>query len=273
MGECWYFVDPARREYFDPGSMRWTGKMRGVVDGPPALALSLLVCASSTGGREADAVGRWHGDAVYFAGEYDGPDLWGVFTQSPRDEFRPLHFMAREEFTDVSELALTMLDDHLRTPPGGGRCLVVNPANRQYLRPDAMLRPDWPGGVLGGPAALAVGLLVCMARSWEGRDLASAWHCDAVFITAEGDPEHTRAEHEFTDITHRALAALAGHIPGIADEWAAQAATHDRHLADLGYAAIVTRDKVLTDALERRFDRGWTKRCEKAFRTHFDHLH
>jgi hypothetical protein len=137
---------------------------------------------------------------------------------------------------------------------------LVNPGKREYLGPHHLGWGRKMRGILNGPPAYALSLLVCASPRWDRP--AGGWHGDAVYFADDGGP----ADEGFTDISREALVAVA-------DEWVTQAMADEVRLVDLGYAAITTRAEVLAGALERRLGRGWAKHCEKAFTAHPDRLY
>jgi hypothetical protein len=112
MGEWFNVVNPSRRQYLDPLRMYWGPKMRGIIGGTPALAVSLLVCRPLQI-QGHDLLGSWHGDAVFLAGDQEPPNLAGPTTVTAENPDRNLHFMAIEEFEDISVPALDMLVRHV----------------------------------------------------------------------------------------------------------------------------------------------------------------
>jgi hypothetical protein len=243
VGICWSLVNPARREYIDPHLLGWRDKMGGVVDGPPAHALAMLVVDSSLW----TATGRWHGDPIYFSSDSDSEigHSWELVAGGG------LFAWASEECTEISGI----LD---LTVPDLGRVALVNPARRECLRPASMMAAD---GELGEAATMALALLVCQAHWPQPTELSSRWHGDDVRLV----PEES-VDPDITDLSHRALLCLGEYAPKWMDDWALRAVDDNRYLTDLGFVAAATRSAAVTAPLERHLGRDWPKRYEEAFR-------
>src|SRR5947209_16231532 len=96
MGTYYLIVNSNKRQYLRPGAMLWADKIGGLVDGPPARALALLVCRA--GASERELLGAWHGDRVFAAAEdelIDDPALAFL-------EGKSLYQAALDSFEDLS---------------------------------------------------------------------------------------------------------------------------------------------------------------------------
>lgn len=110
MGAYFLIVNPAKRQYLDPGRFGEAIQFRGVLRGDHCVqALKLLV--SDCFRRDASAFpGAWLGDPVLLASDDSGlPDPGGLRTATPGEPGRNLHAVARAEFTDISYRALAEL--------------------------------------------------------------------------------------------------------------------------------------------------------------------
>lgn len=110
MGAYFLVVNPARRQYLDPGRFGEAIKFSAVLRGDYCLhALKLLIADCFP--REAKSFrGAWLGDPVILASDDTGlPDPPGLVTAIRDDPRRNLNAMARAEFVDISYRALAEL--------------------------------------------------------------------------------------------------------------------------------------------------------------------
>ena len=110
MGAYFLVVNPAKRQYLDPGRFGEPIKFSNVLAGAHCLrALKLLIedCFRPEG---TSFHGAWLGDPVILASDdYGLPDPGGQITATADDPGRNLYALARAEFTDISYRALAEL--------------------------------------------------------------------------------------------------------------------------------------------------------------------
>lgn len=110
VGMYFLVVNPAKRQYLDPGRFGEANKFSGLLRGEFCLhALKLLIADCFP--RKTDSFrGAWLGDPVILAGDdYGLPDPGGVITATEADPRRNLNARAREEFVNISYRALAEL--------------------------------------------------------------------------------------------------------------------------------------------------------------------
>jgi hypothetical protein len=119
VGAYFLIVNPAKRQYLDPGRFGEAIKFGGVLRGGHCIqALKLLV--SDCFRRDASSFpGAWLGDPVILASDDSGlPDPGSLRTATAHEPGRNLHAMARAEFIDISYRALAELGRDAETAKG-----------------------------------------------------------------------------------------------------------------------------------------------------------
>lgn len=116
MGTYYLVVNPARRQYLDPGRFGEGVKYHSALNGGHCLlALKLLICDRYQR-EEGSFRGAWLGDPVILAGDDEGrPDPGGLITSTPDNPHRNLNALAHAEFTNISYRALAELCLHHQT--------------------------------------------------------------------------------------------------------------------------------------------------------------
>lgn len=129
MGVYYKIVNPAKRQFLDPGVFGEGVKFSSVLQGKHStFALKMLIADThlSSGDNDDSPVweiaGTWVGDPVVLAGDESGHINPGnITTASHENPDRNLNQFAEEEFTDISPLALAMLAES----PGQAASLVA----------------------------------------------------------------------------------------------------------------------------------------------------
>jgi hypothetical protein len=119
MGETYFIVNPAKRQYLDIGQFNENNKASGLMRHRHALAISTLVCnldavRYSRSGKVKHSfgslAGAWCGDAVYVVGDMNArPDEFGIQTSTPEEPERTLFDLARAEYENITGAAIAML--------------------------------------------------------------------------------------------------------------------------------------------------------------------
>ncbi len=119
MGAYYKVVNPVKRQYLDPDYFGEAIKRHSVLrNGVSIQALKCLIMDDqipdahrSTQPRNPwDLQGSWVGDPVIISGDDSSPpNPAGILTATADSPNRNLNIMAREEFSDISQLALIML--------------------------------------------------------------------------------------------------------------------------------------------------------------------
>jgi hypothetical protein len=119
MGETYFIVNPAKRQYLDIGQFNENSKASGLMRLRHAFAVSALVCnldavRSSKGGNVkhgfGSLAGAWCGDALYVVGDMCArPDEFGIKTSTPEEPERTLFDLARAEYENITTAAIAML--------------------------------------------------------------------------------------------------------------------------------------------------------------------
>jgi hypothetical protein len=120
VGQYFVIVNPAKRQYIDAFYFGENIKASGYMLGLHAVAVAVLVCNSTQVRYElginrpehdyGPLAGAWFGDAVYAAGDDNGPpDEFGIETATPDNPERNLSRLAKEEYEDISYAAMAML--------------------------------------------------------------------------------------------------------------------------------------------------------------------
>ena len=111
MGQYFIFVNPAKMQFLDGGKFGEGVKSYSVFYGYHAYAIALLVCnLTEVDHSYGQLAGSWFGDPVIVAGDDGGePNAYGINTSTNESPERNLHYMASEEFDDISYAAFAML--------------------------------------------------------------------------------------------------------------------------------------------------------------------
>ena len=110
MGAYFLVVNPAKRQYLDPGRFGEPIKFSNVLAGAHCLRAFKLLVADCFRPDGASFRGAWLGDPVILASDdYGLPDPGGQVTATADDPGRNLYALARAEFTNISYRALAEL--------------------------------------------------------------------------------------------------------------------------------------------------------------------
>jgi len=119
MGETYFIVNPARRQYLDIGQFNENNKTSGLMRLRHAFAVSALVCnLEAVRYSKSDKVrhgfgplaGAWCGDALYVVGDMCArPDDFGIQTSTPEKPERTLFDLALAEYENITAAAIAML--------------------------------------------------------------------------------------------------------------------------------------------------------------------
>jgi hypothetical protein len=155
-------VNPAKREYLDPGRFGSGAKFNNLLVGETCdLAIKYLIAETSAG--------WWVGDPVVLAADDTGlPNPAGLKTATPADPGRNLYFQARQEFTDISYRALAFL--------GRNAATAAELAETAARHPSLLLDL---GAVLDeyGVRALEIALERAVGRPWRKAHNKAAAEC------------------------------------------------------------------------------------------------
>jgi hypothetical protein len=107
MGAYFLVVNPARRQYLDPGRFGEGIKYASVLRGDYCIQALKLLVADCYQRKATSFRGAWLGDPIILASDDSGlPDPGGLVTATADDPRRNLNAMAQAEFTNISYRAL-----------------------------------------------------------------------------------------------------------------------------------------------------------------------
>ncbi len=118
MGQYFYIVNLAKREYIDPHRLDCELKLWEIVASDVLNVLGLLLRQScETGGgdiqKEYSTAGRWAGNRIVIVGDYDASSIY----QRARAEFEEISREIIDDFNDFVEIEAKKLR---YKPEGGG---------------------------------------------------------------------------------------------------------------------------------------------------------
>jgi hypothetical protein len=110
VGAYFLVVNPAKRQYLDPGRFGEAIKFSGLLRGDYCLHALKLLIADCFPRKARSFRGAWLGDPVILASDDSGlPDPGGLITATRDDPRRTLNAQAQAEFIDISYRALAEL--------------------------------------------------------------------------------------------------------------------------------------------------------------------
>jgi hypothetical protein len=110
VGAYFLVVNPAKRQYLDPGRFGEPVKFSNVLAGDYCFRALKLLIADCFRREGVSFRGAWLGDPVILASDDTGlPDPGGLITTTAASPERNLNALARDEFTDISYRALAEL--------------------------------------------------------------------------------------------------------------------------------------------------------------------
>ena len=110
MGQYFLIVNPAKRQYVDPGGFGMNQKRSGLMQGLPGLAIGLLVSDDFTEGGPTGLLGSWVSDPVVAAGDDNGRvNPAGLQTSSTSEPERNLNRLAHAEYENITPRVIAML--------------------------------------------------------------------------------------------------------------------------------------------------------------------
>lgn len=111
MGAYHIFVNPSRKEYFDPAVWGDGSKRASLFNGLHRFALRLLMYSPHAApGQLSPTLTSWVGDPIIIAADDYYTDQDCFKTQTPEDGERNLYYMARDEFRNITpELTLLLV--------------------------------------------------------------------------------------------------------------------------------------------------------------------
>ena len=116
MGAYFLVVNPAKRQYLDPGRFGEAIKFSSVLRGDYCIQALKLLVADCFRRDPTSFPGAWLGDPILLASDDSGlPDPGGLVTATAEDPRRNLHAMAVAEFTNISYRALAELGMNRQT--------------------------------------------------------------------------------------------------------------------------------------------------------------
>ncbi|HEV2295485.1 MAG TPA: hypothetical protein VGR35_16670 [Tepidisphaeraceae bacterium] len=110
MGEVFFIVNPAKRQYLDPVAFGDKDYASAFLKGYHALAVARLACNRGvdyfSGGLS------WYGDPITFAGDAEERDAIAAAASASNLDDRNLYAIAWQDFTNISSPVIAMLCDY-----------------------------------------------------------------------------------------------------------------------------------------------------------------